>query len=625
MNNIDNINTFEDLALKFEALSRALSARVLGTSGDRKLRDQVVQLQSRVTKNFVKKESNSPIMFVQALDAKDYPKTLEIGSTIVLEYNRPDGYESMIQSLLRLCDGALRYVFSPDEIQAARATRAVNEKQFDTLEAEDLILPQNHPSFICPIMYADETDPVIMIAKPDRPLLVGYDKKITDTLIDCPLNALRSTEFVENLIQYIDHPVSLKTVREAEEAGYPLKHSPVTRKDLIGFIPLGPHETHVAAADWTIANLLSDGKKLGNPNFWFAVLWILVEQGKIQYLADMLPFLREQMIWRLKNRTSSASLTGLSGFVQTKLRLDASIYFCLVSSTFSLPPDPKFDTLRNHLMHTKEFLEIMKLVDIQIPSKVVKHILRTQSLVQLLNFAKKKGHQELLSLGSALVQKAFKVNQSLVTKQLFDFTMAKSIFVPLDGAASSEQIADVISFLPSSCQTLLVNEIYALIQLADPQKSAVDIQISLDWEAPPLPKAVVNWNHYQGKLSKLIHVQICPKTFRPFCVLQGNVSWRTIFEEIIDPNSGEILSTHRLYMEFCVKFNKIPSIDELMLFGYGKVSGHGISTLIEYSQEYLQSIIDDYQPLIEGRVEKAVELFIKSVSIAERERMEKED
>jgi hypothetical protein len=130
----------------------------------------------------------------------------------------------MIQSLIRLCDGALRYTFTPNEIHAARATRAIETPKADILTAEPLEVGDNHSTFICPISYDNETDPVIMICSPGKPLIAGLEKNISDQIIDCPLNALNMKSFIDDFIKHIDHPVSLKTLREAEEAGFLFQH-----------------------------------------------------------------------------------------------------------------------------------------------------------------------------------------------------------------------------------------------------------------------------------------------------------------------------------------------------------------------------------------------------------------
>jgi hypothetical protein len=179
--------------------------------------------------------------------------------------------------------------------------------------------------------------------------------------------------------------------------------------------------------------------------FLIAIVWILVEKNRTPFLKEMLPFLREQMIWRLKNHTSTALLSGLSGYVQTRLRLDAAIYFSLVSQKFTPPPDPKYDTLRCHLMHARYLMQLMNLVSINIPADILIQIKRVHAMMQLLSKSKKEGYIELLSLGQALVQNGFKINRDNIHHELLNNSKLRNLNIPLDGPASEIQIKEVLS------------------------------------------------------------------------------------------------------------------------------------------------------------------------------------
>jgi hypothetical protein len=79
-------------------------------------------------------------------------------------------------------------------------------------------------------------------------------------------------------------------------------------------------KTHVEAANWTLLRLFCGGLKLGPPDFWFAIIWFILDTKKISYLNDLAPFILEQMIYRLKHNHHPASLTGFPGYIQTPLR-----------------------------------------------------------------------------------------------------------------------------------------------------------------------------------------------------------------------------------------------------------------------------------------------------------------
>jgi hypothetical protein len=135
---------------------------------------------------------------------------------------------------------------------------------------------------------------------------------------------------------------------------------------------------------------------------------------------------------------------------------------------------------------------------------------------------------------------------------------------------------------------------------------------------PQLSDVNSNWKHYQRKFDLLTHLPICNKTFRPFYIINDNETWKDAFEKIIQAHSGLILSTHRWFMDLCVRFKQIPTLDEMMVFAFGKVSNDNVSTLLDYSPTYIMSVIDDFKLLIKENIQQTIELFLASAPIATR-------
>jgi hypothetical protein len=187
------------------------------------------------------------------------------------------------------------------------------------MELEDIPSSIEHSNFECPISMENEVDPVILITIPNEfikdgkiiPLLVGFDKKQTENIISCPYNALINKDFMEKFIKCIDHAISLKQIREAEKTGHPLNISPFTRKKILGILPLGESMEHIKAANWTLMQLISGGKNLGDRNLWFSIIWLLVKKKIVPYLSDVEEFLRAQTLYRFTHNSSSISLSGL--------------------------------------------------------------------------------------------------------------------------------------------------------------------------------------------------------------------------------------------------------------------------------------------------------------------------
>lgn len=107
------------------------------------------------------------------------------------------------------------------------------------------------------------------------------DKNAVNNVIDNPLNAFNYPEFIAAIAAHLDVAISLEGYQESFKAGVPMTKSPISNCDLCGAITFGFDKEHAKVTDCTIANLLSQGKSLGNINLWYAVIYFIVK-GKPQ-------------------------------------------------------------------------------------------------------------------------------------------------------------------------------------------------------------------------------------------------------------------------------------------------------------------------------------------------------
>lgn len=125
--------------------------------------------------------------------------------------------------------------------------------------------------------------------------------------------------------------------------------NPFTQKKILGAIPLGCHHSHVKVGNYTLAQMLTGGKILGNLNMYYAVVWYLIKEGNIQYLKDIQKNAEEHLLFRLNNSRTMVSLCGLAQFVTTEVTSDVAIWYCVNSGYFNQPTDR--DTFRYHLFN----------------------------------------------------------------------------------------------------------------------------------------------------------------------------------------------------------------------------------------------------------------------------------
>lgn len=97
---------------------------------------------------------------------------------------------------------------------------------------------------------------------------------------------------------------------------------------------------------------------MGNLNMWFAVIWILVNEGEIEYLNPIKSNITEHLIFRLTKTKTMASMCGLSQFVSTQINTDIAVWYCVNSGYMNAPVEK--DTFRFHLFDHEHMVKIVK-------------------------------------------------------------------------------------------------------------------------------------------------------------------------------------------------------------------------------------------------------------------------
>lgn len=623
LNNLKQIASIADFEANYESILRALTARLIGTVGDQDLRNEICKMQGRIIRSKATEKSFDSSEIVEALEAGNLDEALRFGERFFETQSVDSTFDSKIQNLLRICDGGLRQAFSASSIQAARAGRADAVTEADTLDLDE-VESFAETTFVCPISYEDETDPTILVAKPDLPLLTGIGKKETDMLIDCPLNALTIIDtFSELFASFIDHPVSLKMLRESADVGHEITVSPLTRREIIGAIPLGACKEHVSAANWTLSQLVSGGKKLGNFDLWFAVLWFLIKNGKIPYLEDVLPFVEEQLVWRMKNSISSVSLTGLGSYPQARVPLAVACWFCISSKAIKTKTPQFFDTLRLHSLHASVLVDLINLVKYPLPSGIEVFINRTSVLLQMIKMGNKDFNTFRMYV-NALTQKCIRLTREDVGS-IYKGS-CEDILIPVDGAADAEQIEMVMNMIPLF-NALPLNEILGLASLVKRNTAAKDIFLPLSWNPPAPPAPIFEWEHYKGKREKLMDVKICPATMRPYFMVQGH-AWEDHFLSIVDAkNINRRFSENKIFALFVGKYEMYPTASQFVYFAWKNLSKSESShkTCLPDIREFADMVIDRFARVTDGVSPKDfINRFNKSIYIDARMKIEKE-
>lgn len=583
------IQTIADFMTVAPVMERAVVARTMGSTGDPTLRDTILAMKKRIMAT-AGSGSSSVATLEAALDAGASHNAAALASAEALtdeyyaEFNATDvesgSWSARINRMVSMCEGALRSTFDLSNLTGAikgdRARRAGNATPIvisnvaaTALTDADL---QVHPSpFPCPITCDDEHDVVLLVAG-GSPLLAGLDKDTVNDVTDCPLNLFRYPTLVGELKDRLDHPISLRALKAAEDAGVPIEQSPMTRRAVDGALCLGPAEDHRAATTWTLARTIAGGKLLGNPDLWFACIWLLVERGEVPYLRPILPQLRTHMIWRLGSQKTSISLTGLAEYPTVRVRLGTAIWYVFASAAWTS------DLVRAHLPHIDALRELLNLAGHNVDPHMTTYITRTRVLMSMLAWVKRDRHC-LPNLMRALYQCC---------------VMVGDMFVPTDGAATNEQIVNVLGRLPKIYSDLTVEELVGLAALVDPSKSAADVPLPYVWNPPALPAATTVWTY---RFKHLV-VPICPATCRPYYRVR-EATWREAAIAFFGVEPKQMLSANEHFGNYVVRRGSYPTRDEFIRYLYdrkGQLPDGVVAAVETMLDEEYRAIMDTVPP-----------------------------
>lgn len=334
------------------------------------IRDEILKLQRRLMEQLrIPPKDFDMNKLVDAFKNHDLNQMQELSiqlNNLYSEQNKNMTWPSMVFHLLRMESGSLNKVYSVPALgtgfQADRIRRADVAEHFEAVDAEST---DSVADFVCPITYEEESDVVLLIKRFEKPLLSGIDGKVVNEILSCPLAALRCTEFVKSVVNYLDHPICLSAMKDDKNSNRPIQVSPLTRAPVLGGLCLGAAEDHSTATDWTIAQLMTGGKRVGNSDQWFALFWYLIIKGQVPYLTPIVPKLTQHMIFRLNNHFGTASLTAIPYACQTSLPVGICCWF-------SLNVEPK-RFLQAHCGEVPIFLKLAELSGYPIEDQVVRN------------------------------------------------------------------------------------------------------------------------------------------------------------------------------------------------------------------------------------------------------------
>lgn len=349
---IEDLKTVEEITDKLPSIERVVAAKMTGrTRPDEELANAIIAMRRRLVQDLASKTANTGA-------AKEFIEAVRQGngvgnaltSLIHDYYGVPVEIETRVNHLIHLVQNALL----DDKLRVNDLKIGINERRIErAMEVETKVveeLPETNDAVSeCPITMSDESDMLILV-KDGMVLFDQFHTQVVDAFMNCPLSALNSKEFMILLKASMDNVISMSAYLQLKDKTI----SPYTRDRILGVISLSRDPGHVKTTNWTLSRLLcGNAKRPGNLDLWYAVLAFALEP--MFRFKDHYPLVKDNLIWRMKNQTSFASLTGLSTYVVTRLPLEICLWFVLHSFR-------RTETVGTFLLHMHHMDFIEKLV-----------------------------------------------------------------------------------------------------------------------------------------------------------------------------------------------------------------------------------------------------------------------
>lgn len=593
---IEEIKDVAEFMKISDKIKNTLISVNMGTSGNKTLYEKLIKLKNKLIKNQSEIKDNAHINEI----CKDYEDNTELDvaklNKIWDEYYIKNSNEwiKQIDSYISWCNGGLSSVFSRKEIngriQRAEISETVKPETVNIVNNNAPVVNEN-VSHKCPITLEFSENIIILMKKNGQSIFDNLSNDEINSIINCPLNALRNKNLVDYLKTLFDCVISIEAYKDLCDYGIS-DSSPLTREDIYGGLCLGNDKSHVLATNSTIRNILTLGKSLGNIDLWYAVLYFMIENGYVEHLKEYLPNLREHMVFRLRNSKSYMCLSGLPTFPTYKVHLGLCLWTVINSTSCSseLIKNPKNDPLRLHLSYSDKIIELLKLINIETSDEIKRHILRLKTLRTFLNIVKKNRNQNDIEFNIEKSIEALQYNGQKINNQ----------WIFLDGIPEVEQILKAKNELPTICNELEISEIIDIYNLCDVNKAEADIYLPFDYQIKEFVfKNTKNWGY--GKDVPKTTVHISKNTCRPFYNIKGGWALSNIctWEDNAKKIYGEkFMSLDNMLGSYISTFCKYPTKKEFIIHIFNHYYRKGTKTLPICIKQFIDEIFEDHDHVV---------------------------
>jgi len=607
LNELDTINSVEEFVSKSKLLKDALITKNMGTDGNEILKKKVVDLKNRLVRGISKNNKDESLNNLIKSVCDDKNPSIEYLQEVFDKYYNPKNdmkqWQKELDSMISWCSGVLKTVFDRNAIetainnvtnreQKAQATELLTVDKANDLPEDNTSIPSD--KFLTDVISLEDIDCMVLLIKDHIPMNFVID----NDLINCPLSAIYNKDFIAYLKNSLDSYMSLDSFKILYDMRDYNVISPTTRAEIKGVICLGKDKSHVNVTNSILKHCLTNGKKLGNTDLWFASIYLIIKNGNIPHMTDCLPYMEQHLLYRMNNSKTYMTLSGLPTYPVYSVPLIVALWSCINATCFTT--DPKSDPLRLHLQYSEDIIELLKLVDITTSEQLIQHIKRTKVMRKLLYECKKGKKDKLKNLEHALIFNSIKVEDT---------------WIHIDGTISQEQIGNIISELSeiyNECSYLSRNELLHIISLCSRScsRSESDVQLLYDMNIADYKiSKIQNWKYDENTPSVINN--ICIQTCRPYYY----ENWENDYK--VKYGHTNFISINRQFGEYICNYTKYPTKNEFLMYLYKCISIKSSPplTLPICVEQFIDEVFEEYKNIIKYiKPEEFVKRWTNSVS-----------
>lgn len=603
---LDTINSIEEFVSKSKLLKDALITKNMGTDGNEILKKKVVDLKNRLVRGISKTKDESLDNLIKSVVTDKNPSIKDLEDVFDKYYNPHNDmkqWQKELDSMISWCSGFLKNIFDRNTIetsinivtnreQKASATELVTVDKANDAPEDSSSIPSD--KLLTDVISLDDIECMVLLIKDHVPMNFVID----NDLINCPLSATYNKDFILYLKSSLDSYMSLESFKALYDMDKNDIKSPTTRHEIKGVICLGKDNSHVNVTNSILKHCLTNGKKLGNTDLWFASIYLIIKNGNIPHMSDCLPYIEEHLKYRMFNSKTYMTLSGLPTYPVYSVPLVVALWSCINATRFTR--DPKCDPLRLHLSYSEDIIELLKFVEISVPEKLVQHIKRVKVMRKLLYECKKGKKDKLRNLEHALIFNSIKVEDT---------------WIHIDGTISDDQIRTIIvelSEIYNECSYLSRNELLHIIPLCagSCNRPESDVELLYDMNIADYKiSKIQNWKYDENTPSVINN--ICLQTCRPYYY----ENWENDYE--VKYGHTIFISINRQFGEYICNYYKYPTKNEFYMYIYKCISMKSSPplTLPICIQQFIDEVFEEYNNIMKDiEVKEFIKRWNNSVS-----------